>query len=169
MKKEGLLVKKKFIPQNDNTNTLPNEPGIYIICTKQKNKLPESMLNLEYKYFKNLPVVYLGISINLHRRIRNHFRGSARNSSFRKSLGNLLGYKEKRHYYNDGKYRFTNEYELLITQYIEDSFIAYYFTCQNYRNYESRLIDKYNPPLNLDNNHNIINAEFREWLEEQRK
>ena len=87
----------KFSPLIDSPDTLPNDSGIYLICAKGTNSLPNIMETVVMKFYNGMPIIYAGISNKSIRArdYKNHFTGSARNSSLRKSLGVLFGYKKR--------------------------------------------------------------------------
>ncbi|MEA5009140.1 GIY-YIG nuclease family protein [Clostridium tyrobutyricum] len=92
------LHKNTFIPDADVPEKLPDGPGTYLICVKSPDVLPEKMKCLDYNFTDGLPVIYVGIAErpistlkSLGRRdYRNHFNGTARSSTLRKSLGVLF-------------------------------------------------------------------------------
>lgn len=82
-----------FDPQCDNPEDLPNQTGLYMICVKNKAILKEKMPSAVYPKFNDMPIIYIGKSETQglrNRDYRNHFNGTSRNSTLRKSLGSLL-------------------------------------------------------------------------------
>ena len=51
-----------FDPLINEKRELPDCNGIYVLCSRDLSCLPESMSSLEYAYYENYPVVYVGIS-----------------------------------------------------------------------------------------------------------
>lgn len=157
----------EFNPLLDDYRTIPNSSGVYILCARDINQLPEQMRGLNYSYLKNYLVLYAGISSGAqglkNRDYRNHFHGCARNSTVRKSLGVLFGYDK--YFYTNGKYKFIPEHEKLLTQWMKSNILLFYYST-NYRisDIESDLIHKFNPPLNIQKNFNIANYQFKEYL-----
>lgn len=150
----------------ENLDALPHRKAFYIICARDKNALPETLTNLEYKTYKDYLVIYTGKTSSLKN--RRHFNGTARNSTLRKSLGSLLNLE--REYFSDGKYKFSKRDEDFLSKWMTENLIMFYSTnVQNLSALETHLIDKFNPPLNLDQNYSHINMEFRKYLSEKRK
>ena len=144
----------------------PDEKAFYIICVRDKSVLPETLRNLEYKTFRGMPVAYVGITSSL--KGRRHFNGTARNSTLRKSLGNILGLE--RHIYDDKKYKFASKDEAVLSSWIETHLLMYYSTeTVELDEIESYLISRFEPPLNLDKNSSTSNRDFRRKLSELRK
>lgn len=144
---------------------LPDKKGFCIICIKDKNNLPERMIDLEYNVYRDYPVLYIGTTTSLKK--RRLFNGTGRNSTLRKSLGSIL--ELEREYYRDGKYKFVKKDEEHLSKWINDNLIMFYSTnVESLVDIESYLINKYNPPLNLRKNYNDKNILFREYLTDLR-
>ena len=81
----------KFKPGIDEPIKLPDLSGVYIVCVTDRKNLLEQMKDLKYKEFCKYPVIYTGIArTSLRKRgYKNHFKGNARGSTLRKSLGVL--------------------------------------------------------------------------------
>ncbi len=47
---------------------------------------------------------------------------------------------------------------------MKHNLVVFYYPNEYYKNLEEELIQKYNPPLNLDKNRNAVNKEFRNEL-----
>jgi hypothetical protein len=166
-----------FNPANDDPTTLPDDTGIYVISFEDPKKLPSRMQHLSYVSFVPLgdpsryPVMYIGKSgtAGIRKRYRNHFLGTARNSTLRKSLGVLCEYQ--RHYYNNGKYRFVDKDENRLSECMKRNLLFIYRIVDDFDDVdglETSLIEQYHPPLNLENNTSEINHEFRENLTQLR-
>ena len=120
--------KNIFDPLKDESSLLPNGFGIYFICIKNKAALPYQMIDLQYTTFDGYPVIYIGMSgkQGIKRRdYTNHFTGLARSSTLRKSLGSLLGYR--RYYYDDKKYRFIQEDENILSEWMKENLLFIYY------------------------------------------
>lgn len=114
-------------------------------------------------------VVYVGKS-SKSLRIRDykqHFTGTAGNSTIRKSLGCLLGFKLIPRDINspqNGKTTFGEFDERTLTEWMKDNLLLFYYANNDYANVEKELIRTYNPPLNLQGNFNKTNLDFRKEL-----
>jgi len=156
---EGLVIAK---------GNLPDESGYYIIRIRDDENLPQLMEGLEYHRYQNYSVIYSGITKSLKNRERNHFKGSARSSTLRKSLGHILGYKKEA--LPGGKYRFIKADEDKLTNWMKNNLIMYFSTSESdLKEIENIMISEFNPPLNIDDNFNSANIEFRKLLFEMRK
>jgi hypothetical protein len=155
-----------FSPNKDTESSLPMGTGLYLICIKDLNSLPSIMKNLDFVPFEGHYILYIGISRTQglrYRDYRNHFRGSARNSTLRKSLGVLLGLQK--YYYKNKKYRFIEEHEKILTNWMKENLILYYYlTTELIDETERYLIKQISPPLNIKGNQSIKNDEFRKAL-----
>jgi hypothetical protein len=155
-----------FNPRTDDESSLPNKNGLYLICIGDINNLPDSMKNLEFCSIETFKVLYVGISRaqGIRKRdYKNHFRGLARNSTLRKSLGTLFYYEK--YYYADGKYRFNQEHEKILSQWMKDNLVLFYYLSEDrLEEVECILIETLSPPLNIRENHSIINMDFRQKL-----
>ena len=54
--------------------------------------------------------------------------------------------------------------EASITEWMNKNLLVLFVENLNYEKDEQELIDKFNPPLNLDKNKNIINSNYRQQL-----
>lgn len=147
------------------TQEFEDKHAYYLFGARDINSLPEEMKNALYTEYKGYPIIYAGITTSLM--YRRHLNGSARNSTLRKSLGTLLNLRRKK--LKGRKYRFTDEHEKSLTEWMEKNLIMFYAT-EGYdlEAIEKYLIEKFNPPLNLKNNDNEINKEFRALVKEMR-
>lgn len=152
-----------FKPEYDNMMILPNLCGIYIITANNKECLPELIRGAEYKLVFGRPIIYVGKS-NRGIRIRDyndHFNGTARRSTLRKSLGVLMGLTKKYEQYSPRKYKFVDEDEKYLSRWMKSNLWLHYKTTENTVIEENELIFLLNPPLNLLNNHAIVNHDIR--------
>ncbi len=163
-----LFKMNQYDPLIEDSENLPCDKGLYIISVRDKYALPEEMHNLVYSFVNERPIIYVGISsISLRERdYNNHFNGNARKSTLRKSIGSLRRYD--RVWYpgeiNTCRYRFTDPCEKELTMFMKANLLLNYYITDEYETIEKILIDYLNPPLNLQNNHNLVNKEFRELL-----
>lgn len=163
-----------FDPSKDKAKLIPDEKGVYLISVKNISQLPEQMRDVFFNRFNEREVLYVGLSggRGLRKRdYRNHFKGTARNSTLRKSLGALFGYK-KVHSRNEAKstkYRFDNDSEQELSRWMKANLMMHYCTgLENVELIESMLIEAFNPPLNLAKNKNETNKKFRQYLSKLR-
>lgn len=163
-----------FDPSKDKAELIPDEKGVYLISVKNISQLPEQMRDVFFNRFNERQVLYVGLSggRGLRKRdYRNHFNGTARNSTLRKSLGVLFGY-EKVHRRNEAKstkYRFDNDSEQELSRWMKANLMMHYCTgLENVELIETMLIGAFNPPLNLAKNKNETNKKFRQYLSKLR-
>ncbi len=159
----------RFDPQYDNPNDLPDQPGIYMICIKNKDIIEEVMPRAACKEIGDAPILYIGISKTQglkNRDYRNHFKGTARNSTLRKSLGSIFGWRADRIYDNRGKYKFSLAREQELTRWMHDNLIIMYWINLNTEIgiLETKLINELDPPLNIAKNKSHKNEAFRKEL-----
>ena len=163
----------KFDPSVDDYHIIPEAPGNYLVVLKPGCKLPRCPVSYQVKQFNGLDVIYTGIAkLNLRKRdYRAHFKGTAGKSTLRKSLGCFWGYpyipRDKNHPDN-GHVMFPKEDEDALTQWMQDNLLLYFYPNNDCTSLELPLINEFNPPLNLMENHNLVNAEFRCWLSAKR-
>lgn len=163
-----------FNPLEDDSKNIPNDKGLYILCAKDIHALPTIMHNLQYSYFQGYPVIYLGISESQglkKRDYRTHFKGKARRSTLRKSLGVLFEYRKTQceREFETKNYKFIEEHEQELSQWMMNNLLMYYYIANdNLKEIETNLIEYLNPPLNLSKNKNEINKEFRKQLSKLR-
>jgi hypothetical protein len=165
--------KQFFDPQTDDPSLLPDEAGIYAVCVKDENTLCEISTSAIFPIIKGRYVLYVGISETQGLRDRdykNHFNGTARNSTLRKSLGSLFGWRGDRIYYADGKYKFSPERERELNEWMHCNLAMFYWpNITDIDNLETRLINEIDPPINIAKNKSPINAKFRAALTALRK
>lgn len=162
----------KFNPLEDDHNDLPDSEGVYIITVRSIAVLPQNMRSLSFSTYYDESVIYIGIATSLKKRgCNNHLLGTARNSTLRKSLGTLFKLRRKQFPNEVGtsKFRFVEEDEKMLTKWIGQNLMIYYFVTNNPKNIEKDLIEEYYPPLNIQGNRSNINAEFRKELSRLRK
>lgn len=152
-----------FKPLIDDPKTLPQKSGLYIICANSLDTLPDELKEATFSYVDDHPIIYVGISKKqgLEKRdYKNHFKGSARNSTLRKSLGSLFNYE--RCYDKNNKYRFIKEHEIELTEWMHENLFFYYWLIDdNVEKIETNLMNQFGTPLNLKNNKSLTNKEFR--------
>lgn len=174
---------KLFDPMKLDKGLPPEKPGNYIFLLRHGVKLPEEMIQ-EQPTFTTLKyegieyeVLYTGkTSSSLYERVfETHLFGdNAGWSTLRKSLGCLWGYSFT---YRDKspnpdkkvKTKFHEDDEHTITQWMRKNLLVLVAPNANCDKDEKELIAIFNPPLNLINNHNIINQSYRKLLKKLRE
>ena len=151
-----------FNPLKDNIETVPNLPGNYIITLREDSNLPNIGIDVTFHTFQGMDVIYTGLagSSLQDRDVKKHFNGNAGSSTLRKSLGCLFGYElipRDRNFDKNKKTKFNQEDENQLTIWMKHNLLVFYYPNENYKSLEEKLIQKYNPPLNLDKNHNVVN------------
>lgn len=160
---------KYFDPQLDNEDKIDDSPGNYLICLRKNAKLPTTSILPIYTKFEGLNVIYTGIaSGSLYTRdFRYHFKGNnAGRSTLRKSLGVLFGYRliPRDKDPDTGKTKFNIKDEQELSEWMHTNLIMYFLPNVDFDSIEIKLINHFNPPLNIKDNHNNINADFRRFL-----
>lgn len=166
-----------FNPLIGNVSELPSAAGNYLVVLRPSCLLPAISIKpiisqLDYNGEK-FDVIYTGISENLKQRdYRQHFTGNnAGRSTLRKSLGCLMRFKQiprDRNRQDNGKTKFSDEDESILSKWMAANLLLFYYVNDRYEENELELIECYNPPLNLKNNKNFINREFRSMLSDLR-
>lgn len=166
-----------FNPLEGESFMLPSAAGNYLVVLRPSCQLPAISIKpiispFEYNGEK-FDVIYTGISENLKQRdYKQHFTGNnAGRSTLRKSLGCLMGFKQiprDCNNSNNGKTKFSDEDESILSKWMAENLLLFYYVNDRYEENELELIKCYNPPLNLKSNKNLINREFRSMLTDQR-
>ncbi|MFD1553710.1 hypothetical protein DNU06_10045 [Putridiphycobacter roseus] len=163
----------KFIKGNPKQAiSVPDLPGNYIICLKPSSTLCNNLVS--YTEYEKLKVLYTGISSKSLRKrdIKQHFYGHAGQSTLRKSIGSLMGLnKIPRDQSNptNGKTKFTAIDEAKLTEWMLENLAFFYCVSNNPIQFETSLIAKFNPPLNISKNYNSTNKSFRQDLKMLRR
>lgn len=170
-----------FNPSKDDLEELPNKRGLYFICIKNKTKLPLLASARFKKIYGRENILYVGISKKglRVRDYQNHFRGSARTSTLRKSLGALFGWKEadrvryEKEKRKKNKYYFKSELEKKLTDWMKNNLILFYFLEENtnvLNDLEKYYIGEISSPINILNNMHALslNAVFIKKLKKLR-
>lgn len=136
------------------------------------------MRGLKYNYLTDLPVIYVGIAGRPTSRVRSlryrdykiHFSGDARRSTLRKSLGVLFGFRKvfSEKSVRSTKYKFNPEDEGTLSEWMKTNLTLHFLQMEEPLIAEQFLINYFNPPLNLKDNHNKTNSDFRKKLSELR-
>lgn len=158
-----------FNPLTDSGSIIPERPGNYIVTIQDINALPTLGHSIVTQEFRGQAIIYTGITQkNLYRRIwKNHIGSHAGSSTLRLTLGCLFGYtlipRDKR-VPNNGHVRFNTADERELRAWMKENLIFYILPNDAPKELESELIVKFNPPLNLSENENPVNQEFRSHI-----
>ena len=157
-----------FNPQLGSKLELPQGSGNFLICMRQGSLFPKTSLEPTFCIYKELRVLYTGMSSNIRKRnYDQHFNGDAGKSSLRKSIGSLIGYKQiirDKNKPNNGKTKFNEQDELELSQWMKTNLLLFYIENDEYKEEKQNYIDTYDPPLNLIKNEKSDNLEFRKSL-----
>lgn len=168
---------KIFDPMTMDSNMLPNVAGNYIFLLRKGSQLPQVDINPQIPEVtldgNAYQAIYTGIaSKSLRRRdYRAHFIGNdASRSTLRKSIGSLFGYDLIPRKEGDLKYKkFKPADEEKLTEWMMSNLLLAFVENADPKSMEDKLIAELNPPLNLEMNHNKVNAEFRALLSKLRR
>ena len=158
----------KEIIHDQEIETITNKEGNYLICLKKDCFLPNpTNYDIILSTFKGYDVIYTGISDNLKTRYKKHFvYENASSSTVQLSIGSLFEYKKfiKNSKSKKKRYIFNDSDSEKLKKWINDNCLFFFEEESNSFTREVELINKYNPPLNLDLNSNIVNESFRSNL-----
>ncbi len=159
-----------FSPDKDSGNKLPNAQGNYLFCLRDGAFFPTMDTNIKpvFAHFNGFRVIYTGIASKSFRDrdYKSHFGNNAGRSTLRKSIGVLFGYKQVRRDKNpeSTKTKFSELDEANLTNWMKTNLLMFYFVNPDWKTDEVKLINYFNPPLNLRDNHSSVNLEFRKLL-----
>lgn len=159
----------RFDPTTDMETTIPDKSGNYILCLNTNSNLPKVSISPTFTSFDGLKVIYTGIagSSLRSRDYRQHFKGNnSGRSTLRKSLGVLFNYKQipRDSDPSNGKTKSELTDEQKLTEWMINNLVMYFLPTTNFDSIEIKLINHFNPPLNLKDNCNSINEDFRKLL-----
>lgn len=143
---------------------IPDSQGIFLFVLRKGCNLPDIGISPVCHKYKGLDVLYAGISEDLNNRVlHEHFGKDASISTLRKSLGSIRGLtKMRKGKSGKSKTKFTPEDEATLSEWMKEDFELYYCSDEGDINAMKRaLIEYFNPPLNLQENRNVENQEFR--------
>ena len=163
-----------FDPVIHSYNHIPDNSGNYLVCLKKDSNLPDIAVNYEMVNYQGFRVIYTGIAgTSLRNRdYKQHFTGNnAGSSTLRKSLGSLFRYPKiaRDKDQSNGKTKFKDSDEKQLSEWMKSNLVLFFQSNIDPDKLEDELIKKFNPPLNLSKNKNIINLEFRKKLSELRR
>ena len=167
---------KIFDPMTMDSNMLPNVAGNYVFLLRKGSQLPQVDINPQIPELtldgNTYQAIYTGIaSKSLRGRdYRAHFIGNdASRSTLRKSIGSLFGYDLILRKENDKRHKkFKPNDEEKLTKWMKNNLLLAFVENADPESMEDKLIAELNPPLNLEKNHNKVNAEFRALLSKLR-
>ena len=167
---------KIFDPMTMDSNMLPNVAGNYIFLLRKGSQLPQVDINPQIPEVtldgNTYQAIYTGIARKClrNRDYRNHFvDNDASRSTLRKSIGSLFGYDLIPRKEGDLKYKkFKPADEEKLTEWMMSNLLLAFVENADPESMEDKLIAELNPPLNLEKNHNKVNAEFRALLSKLR-
>ena len=167
---------KIFDPMTMDSNMLPNVAGNYIFLLRKGSQLPQVDINPQIPEVtldgNTYQAIYTGIARKClrNRDYRNHFvDNDASRSTLRKSIGSLFGYDlipRKEGDLKHKKFKLADEEKL--TEWMMSNLLLAFVENADPKSMEDKLIAELNPPLNLEMNHNKVNAEFRALLSKLR-
>ena len=168
---------KIFDPMTMDSNMLPNVAGNYIFLLRKGSQLPQVDINPQIPEVtldgNTYQAIYTGIARKClrNRDYRNHFvDNDASRSTLRKSIGSLFGYDLIPRKEGDLKYKkFKPADEEKLTEWMMSNLLLAFVENADPKSMEDKLIAELNPPLNLEMNHNKVNAEFRALLSKLRR
>ena len=167
---------KIFDPMTMDSNMLPNVAGNYVFLLRKGSQLPQVDINPQIPEVtldgNTYQAIYTGIARKClrNRDYRNHFvDNDASRSTLRKSIGSLFGYDLIPRKEGDLKYKkFKPADEEKLTEWMMSNLLLAFVENADPKSMEDKLIAELNPPLNLEMNHNKVNAEFRALLSKLR-
>ena len=167
---------KIFDPMTMDSNMLPNVAGNYVFLLRKGSQLPQVDINPQIPEVtldgNAYQAIYTGIARKClrNRDYRNHFvDNDASRSTLRKSIGSLFGYDLIPRKEGDLKYKkFKPADEEKLTEWMMSNLLLAFVENADPESMEDKLIAELNPPLNLEKNHNKVNAEFRALLSKLR-
>ena len=159
----------EFNPATGTRGEIPTAPGNYLVTIRDIEALPTLGFEVVTQQYKGRELIYTGISkTDLYKRIwKSHIYGTAGRSTLRRTLGSLFGYTpipRDKNNPDNGKIRFNDADEEALTVWIRENLVFHILQNDAPGELEKELIRSLNPPLNLDENYNPANQEFRSKL-----
>ena len=159
----------EFNPLTQSGAQIPKSPGNYIVTIRDIKALPTLSYKIITQQFRGQEIIYTGISkTSLYNRVwQSHISGHAGRSTLRRTLGYLLGYApipRDKNNPNNGRIRFNVDDEKALKEWIKENLVFHFLPNDTPGVLETELIRSLNPPLNLDENDNHFNQEFRAAL-----
>ncbi len=178
--KEELEKFTPFDPKEDDKSKIADCPGMYALLLRHGSSLPDcgvSYTPCMVSYMGEVyELIYVGISKSSLRKrdYRQHFMSkNAGGSTLRKSLGSLM--RLKKTYRNESergksspKIKFIDDDEERLSKWMSENLLLLFKPVLNPEMMEKYMIAELNPPLNIQDNTNIINRDFRSHLSKLR-
>ena len=161
--------------KSNRLSNLPDKEGCYLILLRpnhtfiENEKIPIVPIFTSIDYSNEiLNVVFIGITQNIREEFTNHLLGKTGSYSlFGKLIGCLLGYTlrlDKTSSTMEENARFSIRAERSIKKWIKENLLFLYNVDKEQQYTEQDMIQAYNPPLNVLNNPNKINSQYRKKL-----
>ncbi|PDP41928.1 GIY-YIG nuclease family protein [Porphyromonas gingivalis] len=160
---------KKIDPKQNNANNIPDKSGICLICLREQAQLPDIDKEVEMEEYDGLRVIYIGISSRLKKRYKDHFKSNNLNkSTLRESLMAMFLKDKVKDEVNLNQWM-KNIVDL--SQWMKDNLLFFYKPVENPEKKKDKkeLIKRYNPPLNLRDNHNPCIKDFQKEVSRRRR
>jgi hypothetical protein len=137
-------------------NIVPDKPGLYCIRIIDKSKLPAPFDKLLTN--RGHDIIYIGIaSTSLKRRFLCQELRAIGHGTFFRSLGAILGFRPSKGSLtkkaNKRNYTFEANDEIKIIQWINKHLVVNWIECsKDFETFETLLLDKYRPLVNISKN-----------------
>lgn len=160
-----------FDPRREGVNSIPEEPGNYVVLVRDMYSFPTIGYSLHCETFNQMSVIYVGSAKDSIREciVNKHFSSNSELSTLRQSLGclfRLKTHKQDSSSTRDKEGFFSIQDEAWLFNWMKEYLVFYYFPNDNPAELESELIKRLNPPLNIKNNRNKENSDFRSALKD---
>ncbi|ATS02528.1 GIY-YIG nuclease family protein [Porphyromonas gingivalis] len=170
---------KKIDPKQNNANNIPDKSGICLICLREQAQLPDIDKEVEMEEYDGLRVIYIGISSRLKKRYKDHFKSNNLNkSTLRESLMAMFLKDKVKDEVNLNQWMkdIVNLSQWMknivdLSQWMKDNLLFFYKPVENPEKKKDKkeLIKRYNPPLNLRDNHNPCIKDFQKEVSRRRR
>ena len=160
---------KKIDPKQNNANNIPDKSGICLICLREQAQLPDIDKEVEMEEYDGLRVIYIGISSRLKKRYKDHFKSNNLNkSTLRESLMAMWLKDKVKDEVNLNQWM---KDIVNLSQWMKDNLLFFYKPVENPEKKKDKkeLIKRYNPPLNLRDNHNPCIKDFQKEVSRRRR
>lgn len=160
---------KKIDPKQNNANNIPDKSGICLICLREQAQLPDIDKEVEMEEYDGLRVIYIGISSRLKKRYKDHFKSNNLNkSTLRESLMAMFLKDKVKDEVNLNQWM---KDIVNLSQWMKDNLLFFYKPVENPEKKKDKkeLIKRYNPPLNLRDNHNPCIKDFQKEVSRRRR
>ena len=160
-----------FDPRREGVNSIPEEPGNYVVLVRDMYSFPTIGYSLHCETFNQMSVIYVGSAKDSIREciVNKTFSFNSELSTLRQSLGCLFRFKQCKKDSSNAevlKGFFGKQKENSLSSWMQEHLVFYYYPNDNSAELESELIKRLNPPLNIKNNRNKENSDFRSALKD---